>query len=73
MLYQNSLISLPYPKLAYLKSPPLHSGTYMYLYSPYIAVPLAPYGDQPHQHLRSLITSHLQEDTFLPCLDCCDV
>ena len=72
--YQNSLISLPYPKLACLKSPPHHSGTYMYLYSPYIAVPLAPYGDQPHQHLCSLIIPHLQEDTFfLPCLDCCDV
>ena len=72
--YQNSLISLPYPKLACLKSPPLHSGTYMYLYSPYIAVPLAPYGDQPHQHLCSLIIPHLQDDTFfLPCLDCCGV
>ena len=62
--YQNSLISLPYPKLARLKSPPLHSGTYMYLYSSYIAFPLAPYGDQPHQHLCSLIIAHLQEDTF---------
>ena len=74
--YQNSLTSLPYPKLACSKSPPLHSGTYMYLYSPYtyIAVPLAPYGDQLHQHLCSLIIPHLQDDTFfLPCLDCCGV
>ena len=62
--YQNSLISLPYAKLACLKSTPLHSGTYMYLYSPNIAVPFAPYGDQPHQHLCSLIIPHLQDDTF---------
>ena len=62
--YQNSLISLPYPKLACLKSPSHHSSTYMYLYSPYIAVPFTPYGDQPHQHLCSLIIPHLQEDTF---------
>ena len=63
MLYQNSLISLPYPKLACLKSSPIRS-TYMYLYSPHIAFPFAPYGHQPHQHLCSLILPHLQEDTF---------
>lgn len=45
----------PIPTLARLKSPPLHSGTYMCLYGPYIAVPLTPCGDQPHQHLCRLI------------------
>ena len=73
MLYQNSLISLPYPKLAFLKSPPLHSGTYMYLESPYIAVPLA-LMEINHTNICAALLYHTYKKIlFLPCLDCCDV